>query len=160
MHLRNKSILVISPQDWETMFLAKHHYAIELAKLGNDVFFLNPPDNRKWSPIRKPTRISICESTVHPRLHLIKHKLFFPFILKFHARIAFDQLMRLQVKDILKRIGSPVHVVWSFDIGNLYPMSNFKNAFKIFHPVDEPRDMHGIRAAQNADILFGVTTEI
>ena len=41
--LRNKTILIISPQAWGKMFLSKHHYAIELAKRGNAVYFLNPP---------------------------------------------------------------------------------------------------------------------
>jgi hypothetical protein len=42
--LKNKTILVISPNNWGTMHISKHHYAIELARLGNSVYFLNPPN--------------------------------------------------------------------------------------------------------------------
>lgn len=157
--LKNKTILIISPQPWGTMFVAKHHYAIELARLGNDVYFLNPPDNNNWILRQKEYRIRIEESQVS-NLRLIWHQLYFPFILKFHAKRVFDFLMRKQIKEILSIINKRVDIVWSFDLGNLYPLSNFGQAFKIFHPVDEPRDTEALRAAENADIIFGVTQEI
>ena len=45
--LKNKKILLISPQSWGTMFVAKHHYAIELAKLGNEVYFFESTGQQK-----------------------------------------------------------------------------------------------------------------
>src|SRR5690606_6788212 len=42
-YLNNKNILLISPEPWSHIFVSKHHYAIELAKRGNYVYFLNPP---------------------------------------------------------------------------------------------------------------------
>ena len=44
MQLTNKKILIISPQFWGKMLISKHHYAVELANRGNEVFFLNPPN--------------------------------------------------------------------------------------------------------------------
>ena len=43
MLLRNKTILIISPQQWDGLMLSKQNYAEELTKLGNKVYFLPPP---------------------------------------------------------------------------------------------------------------------
>ncbi len=45
MKIINKTILFISPGPWGINHVSKHHYAIELAKIGNDVYFLNPPSD-------------------------------------------------------------------------------------------------------------------
>ena len=44
--LRNKKVLVLSPQSWGKMRISKHHYALKLAALGNEVCFVNPPLDR------------------------------------------------------------------------------------------------------------------
>ncbi len=93
MILDNKVILIISPQAWGKMFLSKHHYAIELAKLGNEVYFLNPPDNDTWSWRKKESRIKITPHKQWSNLYLIDHQLSFPFLLKYHARGLFNKLM-------------------------------------------------------------------
>ena len=92
--LKNKTILILSPQSWGTMYVAKHHYAIELASRGNTVYFLNPPDNISWSIGTRRNRIKIKPGPVST-LFLISHKLYFPFLLKFHAKKVFHLLVRL-----------------------------------------------------------------
>ena len=47
MKFENLNILLISPNYWGTMFVSKHWYAIELAKRGNNVYFLEPPRNKQ-----------------------------------------------------------------------------------------------------------------
>lgn len=159
--LTNKVILIVSPQSWGNMFISKHHYAIALAKRGNEVYFLNPPDNDKWGIQSKSKRIKIEKSGLNTNFSLIRHQLYFPYILKFHAKPLYDFLMRKQVKDILSVINKPVDIIWSFDLGNLYPLHLFnKQSYKIFHPVDEPSDKLSIQAAEGADIVFSVTREI
>ena len=119
MQLKNKSILLISPQAWGTMLLSKHHYAITLARLGNKVFFLNPPSNK----IKKgEIRITPSEQD---NLFIIEHAIMFPFILKFHAISVFHWLMKFQVKKLLKSVGRPIDIVWSFDQLNLTLSSMF-----------------------------------
>ena len=159
--LNNKVILIISPQSWGNMLLAKHHYAIELAKRGNEVYYLNPPDNYHWSSTRGEKRIKIEQSKDYPNLFFINQKLYFPYRLKFHSRKLYNRLVKKQIRDILRVIPKEVDLLWSFDLGNLFPLSFFGNkSFKIFHPVDEPADEIAIIAARGADILFSVTTEI
>lgn len=165
--LKNKTILIVSPQAWGNMFISKHHYALELARRGNTVYFLNPPGEGKpgeGNPGEgKPgsRKVEIHPSGILPGLFFITHSLWFPYRLKFHALPLFHFLMSYQVKKIQKKIGSPVDIVWSFDLGNLYPFRFFDGIpLKIFHPVDEPLNPTAINSAAGADIIFSVTTEI
>jgi hypothetical protein len=156
MHqLSNKTILLISPQAWGSMALSKHHYAVELAKKGNQVFFLNPPDCTLSRP-----GIYTEKSSVHPNLFFIRTRLNFPYRLRFHARLLFQFFMKRFIKSINDTIGKPIDIVWSFDIGNIYPISFFKSKLKIFHPVDRPHNKDAILAAKGSDFIFSVTKEI
>ena len=150
--------MILSPQAWGNMFLSKHHYAIELAKRGNRVYFLNPPDDKK-----KLNRgeIKISSSGLNENLFFIEQNLFFPYNIKFHAMGLFQWLMKFHIRKIMKAISAPVDIVWSFELGNLYPFKLFgAGIYKIFHPVDEPLNQHAINAAAGADIIFSVTNEI
>ena len=46
MEFSNKHILIISTEAWGNNHITKHHYATELAKLGNQVYFLNPVSDK------------------------------------------------------------------------------------------------------------------
>jgi glycosyltransferase involved in cell wall biosynthesis len=153
--LRDKTILVISPQAWGKMFISKHHYAIELARKGNKVYFLSPPNDAHESSA------DVAISALDKNLFLITHKLYFPYNLRFHVRWLFHWLMRKQVKKILTAIGQPIDIVWSFDLNNIYPLALFgPRPYKIFHPVDEPLTNDAILAGNGSDIIFSVTNEI
>ncbi len=155
--LRHKTILLISPQAWGKMFLSKHHYAIELARRGNKVYFLTPLDELKESKSRK----IIIQESGFENLFFIESKLFFPFQLKFHAVWLFNQLMKIQLKRILKKIHEPIDIVWSFDLGNFFPLTFFdKPPLKIFHPVDEPLNKAAIDSSKGANMILSVTNEI
>jgi len=153
--LENKVILVISPQSWGKMFLSKHHYAVELAKAGNTVYFLNPPDNA----LKERVLIEPVPATMG--LYIISHRITFPYNIKFRVISVFHWLMQWQVKKITEAIGQPIDIVWSFDLGHLYPFHFFnKKAVKIFHPVDEPVNTTAIQSAKGAQVIFSVTREI
>ena len=157
MQLKNKVILVVSPQEWGKMFLSKHHYAITLARQGNIVYFLNPP---KQGRIGRPSTINILPSS-EKNLFLLQHTIGFPFIAKFHAISIFHWFMKLHIKRVLRKVNRPIDIVWSFDQLNLYPFRFFdKNSFKIFQPVDEPCNKAALAAADGCDIILSVTNEI
>ena len=99
--LHNKTILLISPQSWGTMFLSKHHYAIELARRGNTVYFLNPPLQKNRA---QQESIEITASAVSPNLFFINHKLWFSDKIKFHAMPVFHALMKPHVNKIKKKM--------------------------------------------------------
>lgn len=139
------------------MFISKHHYAVALSKLGNDVFFLNSPDK---SDSLSSGEIRI-EASEYERLHIINHRLYYPYLIKHKAKWLHDLLFKHHVKNIYKSIGKQVDVIWSFDYSNALPLAAFPgNAYKIFMPVDEPQKPHGILAAKSADVILSVTNEI
>lgn len=156
--LIDKTILIISPQAWGKMFVSKHHYAIELAKRGNRVYFLNPPNQVGAT---NTSTIEVKASDINSNLYLIRHQLFFPYRLKFRGLPIFHWLMQFHIKKLIKEINRPIDVIWSFDLNNLYPFMLFGNRpFKIFHPVDRPHNSPAINAAKGADVIFSVTNEI
>lgn len=157
MFLSNKTILLISPEQWGTMFISKHHYAIELAKLGNSVYFISSPKN-SWH-IKKP-KIEIEKSEIE-NLFIIQYSLFFPYNIKFHFFPLYKILMRLHIQLLKRKVKKPFDIIWSFDFGNSFPLSFFKNSLKIFHPVDDPKSsVWAIQAAESANIILSVTNEI
>ncbi|MCG7856213.1 hypothetical protein MD537_04515 [Flavihumibacter sediminis] len=153
--LKQKTILIISPQAWGTMFVSKHHYAIELAKYGNIVYFLNPPTSTKRGSII----ITPFES--QPGLFIIDHRLWFPYNLKFHAIGLFHRLMHFHIKKLLKIINKKIDIIWSFDLGNIYDLDSFpRNSLKLFHPVDEPLNKTALDSGIKSEVIFSVTREI
>lgn len=154
-YLTGKKIWILSPQSWGNMFISKHHYAIELAKAGNTVYFIQPPNDP--SPNKY---IEVKSHPDEPGLYIVSHRIWFPYWLKFHGLSIFHWLMHFQIKMLKNKLGEP-DIVWSFDIGYIYPFSSFpKHIFKIFHPVDEPLSEISIAAAKGCDIVFSVTAEI
>jgi hypothetical protein len=137
------------------MMISKHHYALNFARRGNKVFFINPPNDPE--PREK---LELKNSGVEDNLLIISQKLFFPYSLKFHAMPVYHWLMQWQIRKIIELTGPP-DIVWSFDIGYIYPLKYFPDsAIKVFHPVDEPTDKISIEAANGADVIFSVTREI
>lgn len=156
MELSNKVILVISPQAWGKMFLAKHHYAIELAKRNNEVYFLNPPQETSV-----PNYVQISSSEVSNTLYLINHKLNFPYQLKFKFKKLFHFLMKFHIKKIESAINKKIDIIWSFDLGDYYPFKFFSGSpLKIFNPIDEPLNKDGISSGKDSDVILSVTKEI
>lgn len=157
MEIKNKTILILSQQDWGGMFISKHHYSLELAKRGNTVFFINGPDQRN---LLKPGEVRI-EKTEYENILLVKHRLSFPYIVRFKAVWLYYKLVKGHIKKIERKINRKIDIVWSFDLSNTIPLKDFdKNALKIYMPVDESGHMNAINAAEGADIIFSVTDEI
>lgn len=154
--MQGKTIIILSPQDWGTMFLSKHHYAVELAKMGNKVYYINPPKDFHWNPFQT---IDIGESG-YKDLWIVNHHLNCPYWLKFKAITVFHFMMKFHIQKLEKKIGK-ADIIWSFELGNLYPLTYFSNTSKkLFFPADEPRDSQAIYAANGADLIVSITREI
>jgi len=146
----NKKILILSPQSWGRMQISKHHYALEFARLGNEVLFMNPPElSRTVNGLREVEGIQI-----------LSHSRPYYYDLKFHFPWLYYQLMSRRIKDILSKTGFVPDVVFSFDLGGDYSLSFFENTLKIFFPVDEPRSKLALRSGIQSDLIFSVTNEI
>lgn len=157
MKLQNKTILIVAQETWGKMFISKQHYASELAKAGNEVYYMNGPDQEN---MLQPGEVQIHDSGVK-NVYLIRHRLNYPYIIKFKAPKLHQFLMKSHLQKILKKIKTNVDIVWSFDLSNTVPLKCFpKDCFKIFMPVDEPLHPVAIQAAESADLILSVTNEI
>jgi glycosyltransferase involved in cell wall biosynthesis len=149
--LSNKTVLMFSPQAWGKMFISKHHYALELAKRGNRVYFVNPPLNKNI--------FKVSQLKEYPGIYLIDSGLPFLRDLRFHSSLIFSLYNRLNLKRIEKSIKDEIDLIWSFDFFGFCDFSFFKKAYKIAHPVDFVLSKE-IKNAKNADILFSVADKI
>lgn len=149
----DKNILLISQQEWGKMYISKHNYAIELAKRGNTVFFLNPP---KYNLNRK---VEIIKHEKIKNLHIVSYKPLFPFIIRFHFRWLFDWLMALQIFYLLKKIRVKIDIVWCFNPYHYSDLRKFKANLKIFHPVDQFDNLN-INISRYSNVVFSVTSDI
>ncbi|HEY9363929.1 MAG TPA: hypothetical protein VIQ00_11740 [Chitinophagaceae bacterium] len=158
MKFKNKTIVILSQQGWsDGIYVSKHHYAIELAKRGNIVYFIGGPSQERFI---KSGKIQIIK-TSFDNLFVIEHELFYPLLIKFKMPWLHQILIALHIKNIIKKINRKIDVVWSFDLSNTIPLKAFKETtFKIFMPVDEPLDPVAFKAAETAQAIFSVTEEI
>jgi hypothetical protein len=158
MQLSNKIIFIISYENWGKMLMSKHHYAIELGKAGNKVYFINHPDKRKEL---KRGEVKV-EQTASQNVMVVRHRLFHPYFLKFKFSLLYNLLTARHVRKILKSIGSKPDIVWSFDTGNSLPLKYFPDsAIKIFMPVDGPFGTNDENnAAEQSDAIISVTGRI
>jgi len=155
--LSGKNILLISPQPWGGLFVSKHHYAVALARRGNNVFFLCPIPLES----NQSAKVKIVPVPGYKRLFLIEHKLWFPFQIKFHFKGLFDVLMGLHLKRILRTVKKEFDIVWSFDLGDYFPFRFFsEKVLCVFHPVDEPLNQTAFDASQGSQVIFSVTPDI
>ena len=149
-------VLLISPQHWGTMRVTKHHYAIELAKLGHEVFFLEPTEaSWKWNQ----TSFNVTPSDAEG-VKLVKQQINVPYNLKFHLKGLFDWFINGHIKKLEKQLG-PFDLVWSFDLTNAMPLTYFSNkSKKIFFAADWPLNTDAVKAAGGANLLVSVAQEI
>ena len=149
-------VLLISPQHWGIMRVSKHHYAIELAKMGHKVFFLEPTEaSWKWNR----SGFEIVNSDTKG-VQLVRQKINIPYNLKFHAKGLFDWFIKKHIQKLEKHLG-PFDLVWSFDLTNAMPLKFFsKESKKIFFAADWPQVSDAVKAADGADLLVSVAQEI
>lgn len=145
--LRNKTILVISPQPWDHLYISKHHYARELGRRGNRVYFLDPPDEKLDARVR-------VEPTGEEGVSRVRYRPWFPFRVRFHARALYDFLLRYQIARILHAIGRPLDVVWCFDFNLFTDLRRFGAETRIYHPVDPVSAPHQIHPAGSATLTL------
>jgi glycosyltransferase involved in cell wall biosynthesis len=147
--LKDKNILLISPEAWEHIFVSKHHYATHLAKRGNKVYFLNPPSNQ----------FSVSK-TGFRNVYSVQYKGFSPGI-RFYPKFIQRYLIKHMFQELERLCKSRFNIIWSFDNSVFYDFSSFPvDLTKILHVVDFNQDFQLKAAAETADVCFGVSTPI
>jgi len=143
MTLKNKNVLIISPEPWDHIFVSKHHYAIHLARRGNKVYFLNPPSD-----------ILKIESTDTENLWVLSYK-GFARGLRFFPRPIQRYFARIVLKKLETLARSDFNVVWSFDNSVFFDFRIFpKKTLTISHIVDVNQDFMTEVAAHTASICL------
>lgn len=142
-------IYVISPQPWEGFKVSKHHYASTLAAQGHEVYFIESGTTTTgWG------RIEIRQTEI-PNLQTVRYAgVLFRFF-RFKARIIYDALVDLKVRQIVDAIGVEPDIIWDFD--NLFQfttLDSFPAKIKIFHPVDSLITGHSPHKGQDLTLTL------
>ncbi len=149
MPMVNKTILIISPEPWDHIFVSKHHYAFHLAELGNKVFFLNPPHS-KWGK----------HSTSHQNLTILNYTRFIKG-LRYLPKLLRSLITKRKFQQLEKLAETTFDIFWSFDNSVFYQMDSLpKRVIKISHIVDFNQISNGKIAGINADIVFSNSSPI
>lgn len=149
MFLAQKNIIIISPEQWGINHLSKHHYAIELSKRGNMVWFVNPA-----SPKTKEDPIKVSSNLI-----VLNHKLYIRgknSIPSIFSRLA----NKFEIDKLLKFTQKP-DIVWSFDPYRFQWLTDFGSSLRIFHTVD--RHLGAKREhilAKHADLIFSTSESL
>jgi glycosyltransferase involved in cell wall biosynthesis len=143
--LRDKTILLISPEAWGDNFVSKHHYAVTLARLGNQVYFLNPPSTK------------FCQLFKKDNLFLVDYKPKFTglrFLPSWLAAI----LIKQEIRNLEKKLNVTFDIIWNFDPSRFFNLKLLNQKLRICHLVDLNQVFQRHQLANTADICF-VTTD-
>lgn len=147
MQLKNKNILIISPNYWGNMMVSKHHYAIELARRGNTVYFLNPPNlKKKYFEL----------SQIRDNLFLIDYKPIFR-AKSYLPYSFFNFLVKLQAIFLIKKIINKPDIIWSFDSSLYLNLKWFSTKFNIFFLADSNENRTHHKISESADLVLSVS---
>lgn len=126
MELKNKKIVLLSPQDWGELFLSKHHYAVELSK-NNLVYFINSSGKRnlrKLAVLRK----------VNENLIIVDYFNFYFLFARFPMTI--NRIINYIITKIVSKYVGHVDIVWSFEQSKFFNLKLFNASLVIYHPAD------------------------
>jgi glycosyltransferase involved in cell wall biosynthesis len=150
------NIVILSPEPWGKMLVSKMHYALELIKKGNKVFFVNPPRQLNGSglavikEVREGGNLVIVDTNVVPGSLFLRHKLFF----------LYKGINRRYIRAIKKAIAAKVDQVWSFNPNVYIDLRHFGAEKSILLLYDFYQGDHIFKAAGSADALISVSQVI
>ena len=147
VELRNKTILIVSPEYWGPNHVSKHHYALELVTNGCLVYFLDPPAS-------KNEVFQVSEGLV-----IIRYKRRFKGLNRLPHWIRIP-LLKIEIAAISKLIDHSIDVVWSFDPFRFQDLDLFKTRFRIFHSADLIFSKWDQYTAMKADLVLTTNARI
>jgi hypothetical protein len=148
---RDKTIFILSPEAWGVMRISKHHYAVELAKMGNRVFFFEPPTLQgSTKGVLIPTNEGVQRVTYKP---VARGK-------RYVGRKLYALMQRSQMRGFIRKLTGQPDVVWCFDQGTFDDLDIFGAPLRIFHPVDHNLERCMPPVATTADLVFSTSHKI
>jgi hypothetical protein len=147
--VKNRIIWIISPEAWGEHLLSKHHYAITLARRGNEVVFIEPDQG-----IQKVREVPGVADLVLLDWRPVKGLRRFP---KPVARY----IQRREFLAIGRKTQTRPDVIWSFDNSRFFDLdANPFGAKTIHHVVDLNQNFEFERAARSAHLCLATTRYI
>lgn len=146
MNLKGKHIFLLSTEFWGAHYLSKHHYALALKELGNEVYFIQPGKEKGAQAAGKsPEGIQLID---------FKPSSGQRYLPKTIAR----KIQAQEWKKIIEIAQHPPDLIWSFDNSRLFHLDALGNEVKsIHHVVDLNQDFELAAAASSADLCLGST---
>ena len=144
MELHGQGILIISPESWSDHYVSKHHYAIELARRGNSVFFLNPEDNALSEIVLQQQHENLWTISA-PRV--AKGLRFYPGLLR-------RRMERKWLERVEALAGRKISVIWLFENSRFFDLNFAGERLKIYQQMDLDQNFNVRHAANSADICF------
>jgi hypothetical protein len=151
-----RTIVILSTEPWGKMLLSKMHFALELVKKGNRVYFVNPPRKlagRKLAVIGEELEggsLTVIHTNIVRGSLFLRHKLFFLYRL----------LSRRYVRAVKALVGSPIDAVWSFNANQYVDLRPFGAKKSIVLLYDLYQGRHIFKAVEKADALISVSQVI
>jgi glycosyltransferase involved in cell wall biosynthesis len=152
----DRTILILSTEPWGKMLLSKMHFALELARKGDKVYFVNPA--RRLSGKKLAVRgedleggaITIIHTNIVRSSLFLRHKLFFLYRL----------LDRRYIGAIKKIVGSKIDEVWNFNPNQYVDLRSFGAEKSIVLLYDLYQGGHIFKALEKADALVTISQVI
>ncbi|HTR30449.1 MAG TPA: hypothetical protein VMH27_14340 [Puia sp.] len=151
-----RTIVILSTEPWGKMLLSKMHFALELVRNGNRVFFVNPTRplaGRKLAVTGEAMeggRLTIIHTKAVKGALFLRHKVFF----------LYRRLNRRYISAIKAIAGSAIDEVWSFNANQYVDLRPFGAKKSIVLLYDLYRGDHIFRAVEKADALISVSQVI
>lgn len=148
---KDKTIYILSPEGWGLMRISKHHYATMLARMGNRVYFVEPPS------LKQKVMGRITETS--EGVFLVSYK---PIARgrRYLGGMLFRWLQALQFRTRVASVTGKPDVVWCFDLTNFDDLGIFGGGIRIFHPVDHNLERKPPPVAANSDFIFSTSPRI
>ncbi|MCC7333012.1 MAG: hypothetical protein IT232_10450 [Flavobacteriales bacterium] len=150
---KNKTILILSPEDWGVNLLSKHLYALELSK-NNTVYFLHTSPHPQQKEL-------ISTYKIQENITLIHFKKVARGIFKLPSFLI-DFQNKYLIQKLYNKIEQPIDILWSFDQSKFQNLKQFKAKISIFHPVDYIKSVNPFvnRIANSANVVLSVSDPI
>jgi hypothetical protein len=151
--IKDKVIVLISPEPWGENFVSKHHYANYLAK-NNKVYFLNPADGFSKIPF---SGMDIRTKKIHENLIVVSYKNLIPRLNSLPKFIQ-KSTYRQQIQRLKNRLNlSKIDLIWSFDPNRFFELNQWDAEKTIYHTVDfHPKAKYEKDIVLSSNYFFGV----
>lgn len=151
-----RTIVILSTEPWGKMLLSKMHFALELVRKGDRVYFVNPPRHlpgRKLAVIGEEMeggKLTVIHTKLVRGSLFLRHKLFCVYRL----------LNRRYIHAVKALVASKIDEVWSFNPNQYIDLRPFEAEKSIVLLYDLYQGTHIFKALAKADAMITISRVI